>query len=301
MNMARYMPKKHYYLLETFEPTLAFGLLAALLGVAAAWHFGSLKPFSAMLAVIGIILAQIAVNLIDDYVDYTSGLDKETKKTKFSGGSALFGKGKAEPRIVLAIGLFAFIVAAGVGIWLVAGNLALLPIFAVGAVAVLLYARYLTKIPFLSEPLMALSFGLIAIGSFIASGGSLGMAWLFALPALASGIQVGEAGTANSVPDRKADGKHGRRNVVVMLKSNRKAALFYIGLYTAALFCVVSGVMLKAIPYYALAVFLTVPAMAAAACGISKYNGNTERYEKVMALATMAEFTFMLILVLAFL
>ena len=86
-----------------------------------------------------------------------------------------------------------------------------------------------------------------------------------------------------------------------MLKSNRKTALFYLGLYTAALFCVVSGVMLKAIPYYALAVFLTVPAMAAAACGISKYNGNTERYEKVMALATIAEFTFMLILVLAFL
>ena len=299
--MEMHMPKKHYYLLETFEPTLAFGMLAALLGVAASWHYGTLKPLFAVLAVAGIMLAQIAVNLIDDYVDYSSGLDKETEKTKFSGGSVLLGKGKAEPKIVLVIGLSAFAIAAGIGIFLVSVNPVLLPIFGVGATAVLLYARYLTKIPFLSEPLMALSFGLIAIGSFIASGGGLSAAWLFALPAFASGIQVGEAGTANSVPDRKADGKHGRRNAVVMLKSGRNAAVFYIALYTIALLCVASGVILKAIPYYAFAVFLTVPAMAATACGISKYRGNAVKYEKVMALATMAEFTFMLILVLSFL
>jgi hypothetical protein len=40
--------------------------------------------------------------------------------------------------------------------------------------------------------------------------------------------------------------------------------------------------------------------MAAVACGISRYK-KPEKYERVMALATMAEFAFMLILVLAFL
>ena len=85
------MSIKHY-IIEVFEPTLFFGLLAALLGVAASWHYGTLKFSDGILAVIGIILAQIAVNLIDDYTDFSSGLDSDTEKTKFSGGSVLLGK-----------------------------------------------------------------------------------------------------------------------------------------------------------------------------------------------------------------
>ena len=293
------MSIKHY-IIEVFEPTLFFGFIAALLGVVASWHYGTLKLSDGILAVVGIILAQIAVNLIDDYVDFSSGLDNDTKKTKFSGGSVLLGKGKAEPVYVLGIGISAFVAAALIGVYLLIGNLALLPIFIIGIIAVLFYAKYLTRIPYFSEPLMALSFGLVAIGSFIASGGSISMLWVFGLVAFASGIQVGEAGTANSVPDRKADMKHGRRNAVVMLKSNRNAALFYILLYSLALILVSAAVAFGGIPYYALGVFLTLPVMAAVACGISRYK-KPEKYERVMALATMAEFAFMLILVLAFL
>ena len=293
------MSIKHY-IIEVFEPTLFFGLLAALLGVAASWHYGTLKLSDGILAVIGIILAQIAVNLIDDYTDFSSGLDSDTEKTKFSGGSVLLGKGKAEPVYVLGIGIAAFVAAALIGVYLLIGNLALLPIFVAGVIAVLFYAKYLTRIPYFSEPLMALSFGLIAIGSFIASGGRIEMLWVFGLVAFALGIQVGEAGTANSVPDRKADRKHGRRNAVVMLKSNRNAALFYIAFYSVALIFVAAAVALNGIPAPALGVFLTIPVMAAVACGISGYKKAGE-YERVMALATMSEFVFMLILVLAFL
>ena len=85
-----------------------------------------------------------------------------------------------------------------------------------------------------------------------------------------------------------------------MLKSNRNAALFYIALYSLALILVSAAVTLDGIPYYALGVFLTLPVMAAVACGMSRYKKIGD-YERVMALATMAEFAFMLILVLAFL
>ena len=67
-----------HYLAETFEPTLLFGLLNSFLGIAAAAYYGHENFSLAVLVIVGVILAQIAVNLLNDYIDYKSGIDKET-------------------------------------------------------------------------------------------------------------------------------------------------------------------------------------------------------------------------------
>ena len=40
----------------------------------------------AVLAFIGLLLAHISVNTLNDYFDYRSGIDLETRRTPFSGG-----------------------------------------------------------------------------------------------------------------------------------------------------------------------------------------------------------------------
>lgn len=292
------MSLKHY-LIEIFEPTILFGFLPALLGVVAAWHYHSLNPVTGALAVIGVLFAQISVNLIDDYVDYTSGLDKDTVKTKFSGGSSLVVKKLVRLDYVLAIGVIFFLAAASIGCYLIYRNVLLLPFALIGALTVLLYAAFLSRVPFLAEPLVALNFALVCLGCFVAAGGPIGNLGLVAFAAIPAGIQVGLAVIVNYLPDREPDRKHGRRNAVVMIGSNRGTAALYLSLEAIAYLLVISGAILGAIPLPSLLVVITVPVVLGIACEIAGYK-NPKAYEKAMANAAMAELAFILMLVIAF-
>ena len=292
------MALKHY-LMEVFEPTILFSLVAGLIGAAAAWHYGRFDLLTAALAILVVVIAQVAVNLIDDYVDYSSGLDREAVKTKFSGGSPLVTGKLIRHDYVLAIGMLAFFLALGIGAYLIYYNHALLPFAAVGALTVLLYTKYLSKVPLMSEPLTALNFALICLACFIAAGGPLGRLGLVAFPAAAVGLQVGITVIVNYLPDRDVDRKYGRRNMVVMLRSNRNAAALYLAFQAASFAALLSGVALGIIPPIALAALVTLPVVFAVACKILGYRKPKE-FERVMANAAMAELAFMLILVIAF-
>lgn len=288
-----------HYLLEAFEPTILFGFFSSLVGVAAAHHFGAVNNTMAALAIVGVVVSQIAVNLIDDYVDYSSGLDKETVKTKFSGGSPLVAGGLVKPVNVLAMGIVAFLIAAAIGVYLIANNPTLLPFALVGGITVLFYAKYLVKVPYLSEFITALNFALIVLGSFIAAGGSIGRLPLVAFAAIAAGLQVGVAVLVNYVPDIRADRKYGRRSGVIMIKSNRGRSAFYLALEAVSFIFVVAGVSVGALPVGSLIVLLAIPSAMAISCGIASYK-NPRSYEKVMANAAMMELVFILLLAIAF-
>ncbi len=289
-----------HYIAEVLEPSLLFGIFPGFLGIAAARYYGILNIWTALLAVLGVVLAQIAVNLIDDYTDYASGLDKETSKTKFSGGSMLVTEGLVDVRKVLAIGLISFLAALGIGAYLVWSKAVLLPFVVVGAASVLLYAKYLSKVPYLSEPINAINFALVSLGVFIAGGGRIADLGMLAFASLASGIQGGAAIVANYVPDMKADRKYGRRSGVVMIGDKRIVAVYYLAIESVAYSSVIAGVLLRMIPAATLLILLSAPLAVAVACKIARYR-NAKAYERTMALATAMELGIMLILALSFL
>ncbi|GAI31321.1 unnamed protein product, partial [marine sediment metagenome] len=59
-------------------------------------------------AFIGLLLAHISVNVLNDYFDYRSGIDLEAKRTPFSGGSGILPAGLLKPGQVLWLGLVSF-------------------------------------------------------------------------------------------------------------------------------------------------------------------------------------------------
>ena len=288
------------YLQEILEPSLLFGLFPSLLGIAAARHFGIFNPYYAALIVAGVAFSQIAVNLIDDYVDFTSGLDRETVKTKFSGGSPLFTEGLVDPRSTLAIGLCFFAASVAIGAYFVLMHALLLPIVIIGGASVLFYARYLTKVPFLSEPLNSINFALVGIGSFIAMGGRPTELGMIAFAAAASGLQVGAAAVVNYVPDRKADVKYGRKGGVVMIGSLKGAAAFYLAIEAAAVSSAALGVGLAGLPPIALAVVLALPSAVGICTGIANFK-DVGSYERVMVRSRITELSIMLLMVIVFL
>lgn len=293
------MSLKHY-LIEIFEPTILYSFFAGVLGLVIALHYGASGLISGILAVLGVVLAQIAVNLLDDYVDYTSGLDKETEPTNFSGGSALVIKGLVKVKHVLWIGLACLILGSAIGIYLIAKDLLLLPFFIVGFVSVIFYAKYLVKIPLVAEPITAISFIFICLATFLVSGGLPSELWLVAFAAVPCGIQASLALFVNEIPDRQVDAKFGRKNTAILARTNLGAAAYYLLLNSIAYISVISGFLLGILPFSTIFVLLTAPLVWCISRSIVRYN-DTKKFVRTMANGALIEIAIMTILVLAFL
>ncbi len=289
-----------HYLMEVFEPTLLFGLLSAFLGVVAAAYYGHADFMLAALVIIGVVLAQIAVNLFDDYIDYNNGIDKETVKTKFSGGSELVVKHLVKLDYILYIAVFATALAALIGIFIALHNIYTLPAFVFGAILLLFYARYLTKIPYVTEPAVAVAFILVGAGSFIASYGSVANLPLAMLAFIPAGLAVGMLSIANSIPDRKADKKHGRRNVVIMLGENGKAADYYMAMLVLSFAVLLSGIALSLLPFTFIITLAVIPGYYYVYRAIGRYK-DPKSFEKAMGVNALMGLIFILLLSLAYL
>ncbi len=288
------------YIAEIFEPTLLMSLFSGLVGVSAAIHYGGVNAFLASLALIGAVLTQISVNLFDDYIDYLSGLDKESLNTKFSGGSVMLTKGIVKPRNVLYIGLGAVAVAGIIGIYLAYLYPIIIPIIIIGAIAIFAYAKYIVRIPFLAELTVMASFFLIALGCFIVAHGSasnLGNA-IFAL--ISAGIPCGIALLVNSIPDKVVDKRYGRKNGAIIIGKSGNIAYYYLFFELVIYALLISGMLLKALPLTFIIGFFTIPIIYKTFKGIQSYK-NPKSFERYMGINTLGTVIILVLLSVAYL
>ena len=138
--------KLKVWFLETRPQFLLLSMVLAFLGTCIAWYDGVFHLGHAVLAFVGLLLAHISVNVLNDYFDYRSGIDLETKRTPFSGGSGILPGELLKPKQVLWLGLGSLILAIPIGIYfvIVKGWL-LLPLLLVAAACVLLYTPFILK------------------------------------------------------------------------------------------------------------------------------------------------------------
>ena len=295
------------YLIEIFEPSLLFGLLCALVGLSAAIYLDfTAGVVLGIVAIIGIVIAQIAVNLIDDYVDYKIGIDKETIKTKFSGGSSLVVDKKVSTNGILIIAIIALLISGVLGFYLLQflniGVLYLVLILIVfGGISVIFYAKYFTHVPFFSEPFVTICFAVIGIGVYLVASNSLtNVLWVFLLVCIPSGLQVGVAMIANELPDRKADKKYGRRNIVIMLSSQKNYSGLYFIFQAIGYLLLGYGMVERFLPITFLILFALIPGMYLVGRGIENYK-DPKTHEKVMGLNSIMAFLYIFLLSFAFL
>src|SRR3990172_7840576 len=120
--------------LETRPQFLLLSVVLAFLGTSIAWYDGIFNLGYAILAFAGLLFAHISVNVLNDYFDYRSGIDLETPRTPFNGGSGILKAAMLRPNQVLWFGLIAFMLTIPVGIYFVlVVGWPLLPLILVGA------------------------------------------------------------------------------------------------------------------------------------------------------------------------
>jgi 1,4-dihydroxy-2-naphthoate octaprenyltransferase len=245
------------WFLEIRGPFLALSVVLAPIGTAIAWHDGSFNLGYFLLAWVGAILAHIGVNVFNEYFDYRSGLDFETQKTPFSGGSGMLTAGLIEPRKTYLLGIACLLVDAVIGVYFViVQGWGLLPVILLGGLFAYFYTPYLSRWR-IGEAVAGLGMGsLVVLGAYFVQTGQY--TWEVIVASLAPGFLTANLLLLNEFPDVEADMQVGRRNLVMAL-GRRRAAWLYTALLVCTYLSIVTGVVFRLMPWPALVTLLTVP------------------------------------------
>lgn len=238
-------------------PFLLLPLALAVLGTCAAWYDGAFHFGHAFLAFLGLLLAHISVNVLNEYHDYHSGVDFKTTRTPFSGGSGALPEGLVSSRQALILGWAALLINVPIGIYfcLVRGW-ALLPLLIVGGVTIVLYTPLFLKMGY---PEWAPGLGLGALpvlGLYFVQTGQY--TWTALAAAIPPFLLVHNLLLLNEFPDIDADRSAGRRSLPIA--AGRKTAAMLYSIFSVLVYIwIVIAVIIGWMPAPVLLGLLTIP------------------------------------------
>jgi len=275
---------KAWLMLPRFQ-FLPLTVILVSLGTVIAAYEGHFRFGYFLLAMFGSILVHMTVNVINDYHDYVEGIDLNTERTPFSGGSGVLPSNLLKPRQAFWFGTICLLIAMVIGAYfcLTRGWL-LFPLLLLAGFAAYFYNVYLSKW-FLGEIFAGIGFGpLLVMGSYYVQAGRY--SWETLVASLAPGILTSNLLFLNEFPDRQADQKGGRRHFVISL-GKRDASYLFVALLTASYLCILAGVITKMMPVVTLIGLGTIGLGWKAAKGALKYYDDTEKLIPVLGANVM--------------
>lgn len=253
------------------------------LGLAVVWQAdrSTIDTINLLLVLSGGLLAHTAVNLFNEYQDFTSGLDFTTRRTPFSGGSGALPEAPQAARGVLLAAyttLALVLLIGGWFLWLRGWPMLLLG--ATGTLLVLTYTHWLTRHPLLCLIAPGLGFGpVMVLGTIVALGGTVNSTALCV--SLATWLLVSEFLLVNQIPDEVADRQAGRRHLVITMGA-RNASWLAVALLLGSYLPLIIGVAVSVLPAATLLALLTLPASLWISHTLPSSPGHPDRLNKVL-------------------
>ncbi len=236
----------------------------------------------ALVALVGALSAHISVNTLNEYFDFKSGLDLQTKKTPFSGGSGALPMHPELAWLTLIIGLATLLSTVLIGGYFIYKlGMIIFPIGLLGVLIILTYTQWLNRNPVLCLLSAGLGFGfLMVVGTYVVLAGEYhNLAWWVALVPF---LLVNNLLLLNQYPDIQADKAIGRKTFPIVFgitASNIVYGLFMLVAYAA----VITLVQQKQLP--TLSLIALIPALLAlfSLAGAVKYGENIAQAPQFMA------------------
>jgi 1,4-dihydroxy-2-naphthoate octaprenyltransferase len=260
------------WFLETRPSFLLLVPACVFIGIATAvYDTRELNALNFGLAFLGALLAHISVNVLNDYFDYQTGIDLNTRKTPFSGGSGILPAGLLIPRKVFIFGMACLLAVAAIGAYFIHEyTWRILPIGVLGILVIYFYTTHLTKDPLLCAIAPGLGFGpLMVLGVYFTQTGEYTLS--AGLASMIPGFLVSNLLLLNQFPDVEADRAGARRHLLITLGRERSAKI-YAGLIVATYVLLVFSVAFKELPWGALLGLLTLPLGIQAVRGVLRYS-----------------------------
>ena len=292
------MSKVKVWFEELRPPFLILSIVFTILGIVVALKDGYFNPLYAVLTLVGIAALHAAANVLNDYFDYCSGIDIETERTPFSGGSGILPTGKMTPKGVLVEGILLLLVGLGIGLYFIyvsAFNPILIFLVIFAGVGIVLYSPIISHVGF-GEVLVGLCFGPpLLLGVYFVQTSALSLE--VGLIGLVTGILTAAVLYVNEFPDTRADIKFGRYHVVARLGKERAARILKYIFASAYIVLVISSAT-SIVPLTALIGLATIPhARIAYKVLTAKYNDNIGIIPAMASMVKTAIFTGVLLIV----
>lgn len=287
-------------LVQTARPSfLILAPICVLLGVATAVKTGASLDWAHLgLVLLAALLSHIAVNSLNEYQDFRSGLDYTTIKTPFSGGTgALPANPEMAPSVnLLAMGSLSALFLIGLYfVWL--GNLVLIPIGLLGMAIILTYTNWINRHPLLCLIAPGIGFGFLMVtGTHLALAGENGsLPWLVSLVPF---FLTNNLLLLNQYPDIGPDSKVGRNHLLIA-HGTRIGTLTYGLLALLSLLTIIAGVLGKALPLWSLLALLPLGLAIPAFKGAWVHGEQLGQHTKYMAMNVVVSLATPLILALS--
>ncbi|ALO43926.1 prenyltransferase [Pseudoalteromonas phenolica] len=263
---------------STRPPFLLLAPLCVLLGNAIAqYHGAEFHGWHFLFACMGSVLSAVAVNTLNEYQDFHSGLDLITKRTPFSGGSGLLKQNSALEKSVLSLFQLALGSLFLIGIYFVYRfGLPMLTIGLLGLAVIITYTNTLNRHPWLCLISPGLGFALLMVlGSYITQG--LTLNWQVLLIALIPFFTINNLLLVNQLPDIKADQQVGRKHFAIYYSVNAAVICFSVSAALALLLMAIA-LYLAVLPFKVIWLtpilllnFLAIPKLAKLKHDIAKH------------------------------
>lgn len=241
----------------------------------AVYQAGGLNILHFLLAFIGALLSHVAVNVLNDYFDFKSGIDLKTRRTPFSGGSGILPAGLLKPGKVYIFGLVSLAAVVAIGAYFIYEyKLIILPLGLAGVAVVYFYTTHITRDPLLCAVAPGLGFGpLMVLGTYVTQTGEYTLA--AGIASLVPGFLVSNLLLLNQFPDVEADKVASRRHLPIVV-GRRLSARVYVALLGLTYLALALAVGFRLLPLTALMGLLTLPLAVKAARGVLKNYDNTD-------------------------
>ena len=204
-----------------------------------------------VISLVGALAAHIAVNTINEYQDFKSGLDFKTKQTPFSGGSGLLPANPHMAQKVLVAGVVSVLVTVIVGCYFIfTFGWEILPLGIIGLLIIITYTKWINKDAFICLIAPGLGFGTLIIGGtyFCITGNYNNSMWLITIIPF---LLVNNLLLLNQYPDIDADKSIGRNHFPIKYGVKASTAVYILFAVSAQLLLVYL-VITAQLPTYAL-------------------------------------------------
>jgi 1,4-dihydroxy-2-naphthoate octaprenyltransferase len=280
------------YVAATRPAFLVASFLPVFIGLASASYLGTpIHPLTALLTLIGALLAHAGVNVLNDYYDHLNGTDEANTERlfPFTGGSRFIQNAVLTPEQTLrfGMGLFAVTVIIGVVLTVMSGP-GLILIGLVGLIIGWAYSAPPLKLNSrgLGEICVAMGFGiLIPLGAAYVQRGVID--WLPFLAGLPYALLTTNLLYINQFPDLRADAVSGKHHWVVRLGTERARWVYLIIALLA--YGLLTGFVLESqLPATALLGLIPAPISLAAGMLLIWYAGQPQKLRTPIKLTILA-------------
>lgn len=237
------------------------------------WKTGSVDPGYALLSYFGIMCLHISVDLLNDYSDFKRGIDTNTKRTKYSGGTGVIPENLINPRLIYCVGLVFLILGGLTGLYFVTiKGIVILILLTFAIISIYFYSTNIVNAG-LGELFVAIKGCMIVMGSYYIQSDVIDLSSIFV--GIIIGLLSAVVLLVTSFPDYQADKKSGRRTLVILLGKQNSVKIFATTIIVTY-GMIIGGIIFNLLPIFSTIGLVSIPFAVKAIYRLRQFNDTSQ-------------------------